>query len=62
MRRTAVLLMLWVLALAAPQTHQSWAQEKKAEHVIVCADKSAIPNQDDFTDQKEHKKQGAPAA
>ncbi|HEV2989897.1 MAG TPA: redoxin domain-containing protein [Candidatus Angelobacter sp.] len=29
MRRTAVLLILWVLALAAPQTHPSWAQEKK---------------------------------
>jgi cytochrome oxidase Cu insertion factor (SCO1/SenC/PrrC family) len=29
MRRTAVLLMLWVLSLAIPQTRQSWAQEKK---------------------------------
>ena len=29
MRRTAVVLMLWVLALATPQTRQSWAQEKK---------------------------------
>ncbi|HEV3315966.1 MAG TPA: redoxin domain-containing protein [Candidatus Angelobacter sp.] len=29
MRRIAVLLMLWMLALAAPQTRQSWAQEKK---------------------------------
>lgn len=29
MRRRAVLVMLWVLALAAPKMGQVWAQEKK---------------------------------
>ncbi len=29
MRRTSLVLMLWLLALAVPQTRQSWAQEKK---------------------------------